>query len=160
MNVWRCRFLFGFCFLCQSLLFCSGCDSKPKPAAAENRAANEKTLPITIERVGEYLIGKSTLQEVFGEDSPVARQRLTERGLNCEFSEDGLLSAVTITSADYALANGLGVGSNATDVRALLGPPLETSFQSGQLKFEALVYVGFTFLLDDSGSVYAIRVGK
>jgi hypothetical protein len=110
--------------------------------------------------VGAYRIGLSTLQEVLGADTNKARQRLSAQGLSCEFNEGALLTAITVTSPDYAFANGLSVGCSAADVRSKTGEPLGTSFQTDKLKFNALVYERMVFLLDDAESVYAIRIGK
>lgn len=137
-----------------------GCDSKPLAEKPVQLAKESSSFPISVDQVGDYQIGKSTLVDVLGEDTPEARKQLTARGLNCEFNEGGVLSAVTITSSDYAFPGGLAVGSQATEVRAKLGDPIKTSFQSGQLKFNALVYARLAFLLDDQNSVYAIRVGE
>jgi len=142
---------------CWSLIGCDSTSTSRKTTPAKEEST---VVQISGNQVGEFLIGKSTLIEVLGEDNPEARKRLISRGLNCEFDEEGILSAVTITSDDYAFSDGLAVGSLSTEVRAKLGDPIETSFQSGQLKFSALVYDRLAFLLDDENSVYAIRIGK
>lgn len=139
----------------------TGCDSKPAaPGQVQAPAKQQVAQPFSTERVGDYLIGQSTLREVLGEDTPEARKKLTARGLNCEFDQGGTLTAVTISSADYVLSNGLSVGSRAAEVRAKLGAPRETSVQSDKLQFNALVYDRLAFLLDDAETVFAIRVSK
>ena len=70
--------------------------------------------------------------------------------------------SLTVSSKDYALENGLSVGSKAQDVRAKLGEPNETQIklEPKQIKLDALVYSEYTFLLDESDRVTAIRVGR
>ena len=137
-------------------IFLVGCsDSKPLPSA--NDASD--TL-IAKDRVGIYVVGKSTLAEILGDDTSEARNRFANEGLNFEFDRGVALAGVTVSAPEYRMANGLSVGSSADEVRKALGEPNQTEITSDKfLPIDALVYDDFAFLLNGR-QVSAIRVGS
>jgi hypothetical protein len=140
--------------------FCSGCSDGTfvVPVATDT----DSDLVITARGVGDYQIGQSTHKEILGADTPELRKRFADAGLNFEFDRGKELTAITVTSSDYSLENGLSVGSTSSEVRTKLGEPLKTSIELEPkgIQLDALVYNEFTFLLDQSNKVTAIRVGR
>ena len=115
---------------------------------------------ITPTGVEPFVIGKSTLAEILGDENGGARKRFADRGLFFEFARGQLLTGIAVTSADFALENGLAVGKTAQDVRENLGKPTKTRIKTEKLNLNALVYDDYTFLLDHANKVTAIRIGR
>ena len=139
---------------------CSGCSQNARlsPQVPES---NTHSL-VTANSVGEYELGKSTLSQTLGTDSTENRSRFADAGLHFEFNHGQELTGVTVTSSNYALANGITIGTAANQVVAQLGEPLARSLPVTPKGFdlEALVYDDFAFLLDEKQNVAAIRVGN
>ena len=142
------------------LLVCSGCaeDAVVSPVATDT--GSDRT--IRTSGVGGYQIGRSTSDEILGADIPDARERFADVGLRFEFRQGKELTGFTVTSSDYSLENGLRIGSTSKEVRNKLGEPLQTSIELEPkgIQLDALVYNHYTFLLDQSNKVTAIRVGR
>jgi hypothetical protein len=139
---------------------CSGCSDDTPVAPVATDTGSDRV--ITTRGVGDYQIGQSTLEEILGTDTSELRKRFTDAGLNFEFNQGKELTGVTVTSSDYSLENGLSVGSTSSEVRNKLGEPLKTSIELEPkgIQLDALVYNEYTFLLDQSNKVTAIRVGR
>lgn len=142
------------------LLLCVGCSDDGSVAQVPSPSASSYI--VKAESVGDYQIGKSTLDEVMGSDTPENRKRFTDAGLSFEFNQGKELTGLTVTSSDYALENGLMIGSPASDVTVKLGEPRQTKIESEEkgIESDALVYDEFVFLLDGSRNVNAIRIGN
>jgi len=119
-------------------------------------------LVVKANAVGEYQIGKSTLEDILGSDTPENRKRFSDAGLNFEFNRGKELTGVTVTASEYALENGLTIGSTSNDVMQELGDPRDTKIdlKPKGIELDALVYDDFVFLLDDSKNVAGIRIGN
>ena len=141
-------------------LACIGCadDAVVPPDTIVSRS--DRT--IRTSGVGDYQIGRSTLKEILGADTPEARARFADAGLSFEFRQGSELTGVTVASSDYSLENGLRVGSTSSEVRNKLGEPLTTSVELKPkgIQLDTLVYSQYTFLLDQSNQVTAIRIGR
>ena len=138
-----------------AVLFSIGCSQTTPLTSAEDASDTV----ITKDRVGNYVIGKSTLTEILGDDTPEARTRFAKEGLNFEFDRGVTLTGVTVSSPRYRMANGLVAGSSVDDVRKALGEPNQTEIASEKFRIDALVYDDFTFILNDD-QVGAIRIGS
>ena len=158
MHIDSLRFVFSALGIV--VLVCSGCaeDAADSPVATDT--GSDRT--IRTSGIGDYQIGRSTSEEILGADTPDARERLADAGLRFEFHQGEELTGVTVTSSDYSLENGLGIGSTSDEVRNKLGEPLKTSIELEPkgIQLDALVYNQYTFLLDQSNKVTAIRVGR
>ena len=142
------------------LIVCSGCSVDMVVAPVASDSSSDRR--ITTRGVGDHQIGQSTLGEILGTDTTEQRKRFADAGLNYEFNQGNELIGVTVTSGDFSLENGLSVGSSSSEVRNKLGEPLKTSIELEPkgIQMDALVYDGYTFLLDQSNKVTAIRVGR
>lgn len=143
-----------------ALLICIGCSDDASVTQATSTAASSYI--VKAKSVGDYQIGKSTLEEILGSDTPENRKRFTDAGLNFEFNQGKELTGVTVTSSDYTLENGLTIGSPSSDVTDKLGEPRESKIELEPkgIELDALVYDEFAFLLDGSKKVTAIRIGN
>ena len=138
-------------------LGCSAGEATP-PGAVTGAADSAPNYTITANSVGDFVIGKSTLAEILGQDTPEARRQFANRGLNFQFDRGVTLTGVTVSSADYQLENGLAVGASADAVRKAFGEPKQTKMENRKFSFDALVYDDFAFVL--AGDVVsAIFVG-
>lgn len=119
---------------------------------------------ITATSVGDFVIGKTTQNDILGADPQLARERRTRfahHGLYFEFDRGKQLAGVTVSSPEYALENGLRVGASESRVRTLLGPPKTTEIVTDKLRLtNVLVYDDYIFLLDDAKTVASIRIGR
>ncbi len=138
----------------------SGCSDVPSGPQATTNGRPKHV--VKAKSVGEYQIGQSTLEEVLGSDTPDNRKRFSDIGLNFEFNSGKELTGVTVTVSDYALENGLTIGSSSSDVINKLGEPRKKKIelQPKGIELDALVYDDFVFLLDDSKNVAGIRIGN
>jgi len=138
----------------------SGCADAP--SAPQARTNSDAKLVVKANAVGEYQIGKSTLEDILGSDTPENRKRFSDAGLNFEFNRGKELTGVTVTASEYALENGLTIGSTSNDVMQELGDPRDTKIdlKPKGIELDALVYDDFVFLLDDSKNVAGIRIGN
>lgn len=109
--------------------------------------------------VGDYTLGRSTLEDIFGQDTPEMRDRFRESGLEFQFHKGGVLAGVTVLSLEYATPSGLRVGDPVAKVEALMGPPRSSKveLQPKGFALPAMVYPGITFYLADD-EVWAISV--
>ncbi len=130
------------------LLANSGCSDSPSGAQAVTNGSSKYV--VKANSVGEYQIGQSTLEEILGSDTPDNRKRFTDIGLNFEFNKGNELTGVTVTASDYALENGLTIGSSSSDVINKLGEPRKKKIELEPkgIELDALVYDEFVFLLD------------
>ncbi|GAB5404903.1 MAG: hypothetical protein Aurels2KO_31340 [Aureliella sp.] len=137
----------------------SGCSEAPSEAAAT--ASGRPKIVIKADSVGNYQIGTSTLGDILGEDTQEKRKQFAARGLHFEFEIGNTLKGITIDSDEYALENGLSIGSSSSDVTSRLGEPRasEIVLEPKGIELDALVYEDFLFLLDASKEVAAIRIG-
>ncbi len=142
-----------------SLLVCIGCSDDASVTQVTTTA--DSSYIVKARSVGDYQIGKSSLDEIMGSDTPENRKRFTDAGLNFEFNQGKVLTGVTVTSSDYTLENGLTIGSPSSDVTDKLGEPRESKIELEPkgIELDALVYDEFVFLLDGSKNVTAIRIG-
>ena len=119
---------------------------------------------ITRTRVSDFVLGKSTQDEILGRSIGAARLRREQfaaQGLYFEFHQGKELTGITVSSSEYQLENGLRVGSTEADVRKLLGEPDRTAIVTEKLRLDnVLVYQDFVFLLDDAKKVASIRIGS
>lgn len=142
-----------------SVLVCIGCSDDASVTQVTTTADTSSI--VKAKSVGDYQIGRSTLDEIMGSDTPENKKRFTDAGLCFEFNQGKELAGVTVTSSDYKLENGLMIGSPSGDVTDRLGEPRESKIELEPkgIEFDALVYDAFVFLLDGSKSVTAIRIG-
>lgn len=143
-----------------ALLVCIGCSDDASVTQVGPTADSSHI--VKAESVGDYQIGKSTLKEILSSDTPENRKRFTDAGVNFEFNQGKELTGITVTSSEYALENGLTIGSPSSDVTAKLGEPrqMKLELEPKGIELDALVYDEFVFLLDGSKSVVAIRIGN
>lgn len=143
-----------------ALLVCSGCSDDS--SVTQVATSNDSSYIVKAESIGNYQIGKSKLKEILGSDTRENRKRFTDEGLNFEFNQGNELTGVTVTSSDYALENGLTIGSPSSDVTDKLGEPRKSKLELEPkgIELDALVYDQFVFLLDGSKNVSAIRIGN
>ncbi len=95
-------------------------------------------------RVGQYVIGVSTLAQILGSDTPEARQRFADQGLWFEFNRGHELSAVTTSNEQFATKEGLKVGSSIEQVQIALGgarPAERQTLVSGLLDYGGIQFV-------------------
>lgn len=132
-----------------------GCSQSESPRSSQNAS----DAVIAKDRVGNYFLGKSTLAQILGEDTPEARRRFASEGLNFQFDRGVTLTGITVSSSKYRMANGLSVGSSTDKVREALGEPRQTEFTTNKFRIDALVYDHFTFIVNDN-HVSVIFVGN
>jgi hypothetical protein len=111
------------------------------------------------ERVGTYVLRKSTLRDILGEDTADARKRFVDQGLNFEFNQGKELTAVTVSNDRFQMPNGLRVGSTVEEVEQTLGKPAHDRDVGEHLTLDVLDYPGITFIPKD-GRVAAIRISR
>jgi hypothetical protein len=143
-----------------ALLVCIGCSADA--SVTQVVPTSDSSYIVKAESVGDYQIGKSTLDEIMGSVTAKNRRRFADAGLNFEFNQGKELTGVTVTSSDYALENGLTIGSPSSDVINKLGEPRRSKIElePKDIELDALVYDEFVFLLDGSKNVAAIRIGN
>ncbi len=108
-------------------------------------------------RVGPYVIGKSTLTDILGKDTPEARQSYAAQGLYFQFERGRKLTGVTISTDRFATREGLSVGDSVEEVRKLLGAPAGSRVEGDKIAFDAMVYDGIVFVPKD-GRIVSIFV--
>jgi hypothetical protein len=143
-----------------ALLVCIGCSADA--SVTQVVPTSDSSYIVKAESVGDYQIGKSTLDEIMGSVTAKNRRRFADAGLNFEFNQGKELTGVTVTSSDYTLENGLTIGSPSSDVINKLGEPRRSKIElePKDIELDALVYDEFVFLLDGSKNVAAIRIGN
>ncbi|MCP4192772.1 MAG: hypothetical protein GY768_19330 [Planctomycetaceae bacterium] len=147
--------MFKLCVYVAAFALFIGCSSSTTETSS-NAKPNTKT--ISPNRVGDFVIGESTLNEILGDDTKDARRKFSERGLDFQFDRGVTLTGITVSSADYSLANGIAVGESADTVRSEFGEPEATEIANEKLSLPAMVYDEYTFLIADD-KVTAIFVG-
>lgn len=151
-----CSSLVAFCLISVAL----GCSQQGEPP---HQAANpDSKTRLSAEGFGAYQIGISTQEEILGSDVMAGRSRFSDEGILFEFDRGKELRGVTVTSDQYALENGLKVGSSRRAVIDCMGEPLngDTVEKNEKLVLDLLLYPKFSFLFDETGHVFAIRIGE
>lgn len=131
-----------------------GC-SPPVPMSDPDASIDNLIEPT---RVGDFVIGHSTMAEILGADTANARREFSQQGLEFEFDRGAALTGVMVFSTSYRLPNGISVGDSADKIRSEFGEPTANKLTSEKFSLPALVYTEYTFLLHED-KVSAIRVG-
>ena len=149
-------------FFCLVLSFCVSVTMPLSGDTGTAQTESKRNLIVPSVRVGEFVLGESTLANILGQDTPEARQRFADKGIWFQFDEGKLLTGVTLRSNRYATVEGLRVGSTADEVITAFGQPRDAKLRlkKGSRaigEIPAIVYEGITFIAA-KGKVTAIQV--
>ncbi len=145
--------LIFLCSLC-SIVLLTGCGSSNDPSQVD-----EIELIIPGERIGPFVLGRSTRLSILGRDTPEKREKYRNQGLEFSFNRANKLRAITIHTNKFETSEGVKVGSPMNKVRKVFGDPLFDSIEDpeGNYELPGYVYDGITFL-EYEGNVAAIIV--
>ncbi len=151
-----CYSLLAFCLI-SGAIGCSQQGELPQQAASSDSKTG-----FSAEGIGLYRIGVSTRDEILGSDIIAARERFSDEGILFEFDRGKEMTGMTVTSDQYVLENGLKVGSSRRAVIDCMGDPLNGDgvVKTEKLVLDLLLYPKFSFSFDETGHVFAIRVGE
>ena len=119
----------------------------------------DSDLIIPGERVGNYILKKSTLAKILGDDMPQNRNAFAQKGLYFQFEQGRELIGITITSSKYVTEQGIRVGSSIEEVKTAYGNPKPDKIKNEKLGIDVLVYKGIIFA-HNNGKINAIQVTK
>ena len=110
--------------------------------------------------LGRFAIGKSTMAQILGEDTALARKKYAAQGIHFQFDRGKALTGITISDSKYQTNKGIRVGDSVKQVTSAYGASKIQKMTEAHGKFtlDALVYKGIAFIVVD-GSVSAIFVG-
>ena len=151
-----CYSLLAFCLI-SGEFGCSQQGESPHQAASPDSKNR-----LSAQGFGPYRIGISTRDEILGSDIIAARERFSDEGILFEFNRGKEMTGMTVMSDQYVLENGLKVGSSRRTVIDCMGEPLNGDgvVKTEKLVLDLLLYPKFSFLFDETGHVFAIRVGE
>jgi hypothetical protein len=107
---------------------------------------NDKLI-IPGERVGIYVINKSTLKEILIEDSPAKRKEFSDKGIHFQFEKGKQLTGVTVNNDKFQLESGIKVGSSLDSVKIKLGDKYNNQLSNGT---GLIIYQGIIFMIKDN----------
>lgn len=147
----------------------SNSHGEPVSQSPATVAVADAVLIVPGERVGEFVIGRQNATSIWEYKKSRANAQFamyTVGGpdyrlgpeLQFELGSGGVLDGVLVQSAEYMTAEGLRVGTLATDIEAALGAPrARLTERDGEVDVHVLDYEGIAFVID-SGRVKSIRV--
>jgi hypothetical protein len=120
---------------------------------------NNTNLIIPGKQVNNYIIGKSTLKEILGQNTAENRNKYAKKGLYFQFEQGDKLSGITVMSSEYTTDKGVRVGSTIEEAIKAYGKPKERIMDDTLTNIGALVYDGIVFFCNNE-KITAIHVAN